>query len=241
MEPEITFGRWGPRQQTLEEYVGARGLVREASAKKVEKYPESAPSQPPAGTLALIEMRGEDFYEIEKIRLINRPWLQPWEATLPPESGKTDLSMRDYLRHCRRQMKTGVMLPMKMVLDGRTVGQMTLSGVNRGAMQSGSVGYWISQDQAGRGITTLALAMMLDFCLTDLRLNRVEVPIRPHNQPSLRVVEKLGLENEGLRRAYLHIAGEWADHIIFTAIVGRVPEGGFVAALERTCNGESNQ
>ena len=43
--------------------------------------------------------------------------------------------------------------------------------------------------------------------------------------PSRRVVEKLGFREEGLRRRYLHIAGQWADHLSFALTAEEVPEG----------------
>lgn len=226
----VRFASWHHRHRICEQQIGSRGLVKpvwETGAEGDQKA--LIPFQ-----LELEEMRGNDFFEIEKIRMAHRQWLQPWEATLPPEAGKSGVTLQGYLQQCRRQMRAGTMLPMKMVLDGVIVGQITLSGINRGALQSGSIGYWISQDYAGRGVTTVALAMLIDYALTELALNRIEVPIRPHNQSSLRVVEKLGLETEGMRRSYIHINGQWADHLIFTAIAGRVPEGGYVAKLENS-------
>ncbi|MEN9693575.1 MAG: hypothetical protein RLZZ330_1219, partial [Actinomycetota bacterium] len=35
------------------------------------------------------------------------------------------------------------------------------------------------------------------------------------NAASLRVVEKLGIQQEGLRPRFLHIDGDWRDHFIF--------------------------
>jgi ribosomal-protein-alanine N-acetyltransferase len=79
------------------------------------------------------------------------------------------------------------------------------------------VGYWIDSAVAGRGIMPIAVAMALDYCLGVLHLHRVEVSIRPQNQSSLRVAEKLGLRREGDRPAFLHIDGDWRDHVIFVA------------------------
>jgi ribosomal-protein-alanine N-acetyltransferase len=41
----------------------------------------------------------------------------------------------------------------------------------------------------------------------------------------LRVVEKLGFRDEGLRRAYLHIDGAWRDHRTFALTAEEVPGG----------------
>jgi len=68
---------------------------------------------------------------------------------------------------------------------------------------------------AGRGIAPTALALSGDHALGTMGLHRVEVNIRPENTASLRVVEKLGFRPEGLRPRYLHIDGQWRDHLTF--------------------------
>ena len=56
-------------------------------------------------------------------------------------------------------------------------------------------------------------------------LHRVEVNIRPENAASLRVVEKLGFRDEGLRPRYLHIDGDWRDHLSFALTREEVGDG----------------
>ena len=57
--------------------------------------------------------------------------------------------------------------------------------------------------------------MTMDHGFEREGLHRVEVNIRPDNPRSLRVVQKLGLRDEGLRERYLHIDGKWRDHRTF--------------------------
>lgn len=94
-----------------------------------------------------------------------------------------------------------------------------------GSLRSGVIGYWVSRSVAGRGVTPTAVAMVLDYAFQVLRLHRVEINIRPENGPSLRVVEKLGIRYEGLRKGYLHINGEWADHRSFAITQEEVGDG----------------
>ncbi|HWM33184.1 MAG TPA: GNAT family protein, partial [Pseudolysinimonas sp.] len=47
----------------------------------------------------------------------------------------------------------------------------------------------------------------------------------PENEPSLRVVEKLGFRYEGLRRRFIHINGDWRDHFCFALTVEELPQG----------------
>jgi ribosomal-protein-alanine N-acetyltransferase len=80
-------------------------------------------------------------------------------------------------------------MPFALEVDGRFVGQVTVSNIVRGSAQFASIGYWIDQQCAGRGIMPRAVAMAIDHCLTTAGLHRVEVCIRPENTNSLRVVE----------------------------------------------------
>ena len=81
--------------------------------------------------------------------------------------------------------------------------------------RSAYIGYWIGEEFAGKGYTPLAVAMAIDHCFQVLKLHRIEIAIRPENSKSLRVVEKLGLRKEGTRPKFLHINGDWRDHLIF--------------------------
>ena len=100
-----------------------------------------------------------------------------------------------------------------------------MSSISYGSLRSASIGYWVSRHVAGHGVIPTAVALATDHCFTTLGLHRVEVNIRPENRPSLRVVEKLGFRDEGLRERYLHIAGEWCDHRTFALTTEDVPDG----------------
>jgi ribosomal-protein-alanine N-acetyltransferase len=53
-------------------------------------------------------------------------------------------------------------------------------------------------------------------------LHRLEINIRPENEPSLRVAQKAGYLFEGLRPRYLHIDGNWRDHHCYVKENSRV-------------------
>lgn len=107
----------------------------------------------------------------------------------------------------------------------RLVGQLTVTGITLGSARWGHIGYWIDQAYAGRGITPTAVALATDHCFNVLKLHRIEINIRPENTASLRVVEKLGFRLEGRRPRYLHIDGDWRDHLTFALHAEEVPEG----------------
>jgi len=181
-----------------------------------------------ADGVTLRPLRIRDARPWREVRRRNHEWLQPWEATLPPEGltdGEQIPSFGAMVRVLRTDAREGRSLPWAIEFDRHLIGQVTVGGITRGSMRGAHIGYWIDQDYAGRGLMPTAVAMSLDYCLDNLRLHRIEVNIRPENFPSRRVAEKLGLPLEGERPAYLHIDGDWRDHRVFVAIAGHVPSG----------------
>jgi len=130
-----------------------------------------------------------------------------------------------YVRSLARQAREGQTLPFAIEYRGELVGQLTVATITRGSLCSASIGYWVSEHVAGRGIAPTAVALAVDHCLGPVGLHRVEIAIRPENTASLRVVAKLGLREEGLRERYLHIQGEWRDHRTFAVTAEEVPQG----------------
>jgi ribosomal-protein-alanine N-acetyltransferase len=119
--------------------------------------------------------------------------------------------------------------------DGRFVGQLTVSNIVRGSAQFASMGYWIDERYAGRGIIPRAVALAIDHCFGEVGLHRIEIAIRPENTSSLRVVEKLGINEVGFAPKFLHIDGDWRDHRIF-AITREDAPLGLLARLDARAN-----
>jgi [ribosomal protein S5]-alanine N-acetyltransferase len=182
------------------------------------------------GAVELSPMRYRHRSEWERVRRENHTWLRPWEATLPPGADPGPTSYGALVRTLNRQAREGRVLPWLVFLHGEAprpvlAGQLTVSGIVAGSAAWGQIGYWVDQRWAGRGLIPTAVAMAVDYCFETLRLHRIEVAIRPENTRSLRVVEKLGFRPEGLRPRYLHIDGDWRDHLVFALNAEEVPGG----------------
>jgi ribosomal-protein-alanine N-acetyltransferase len=175
------------------------------------------------GSVGLRLIRPRDARALQHELLTNRRWLQPWEATLP--GMHTGIDMRGSIRRLLQQHREGGGYPFVMEYDGDIVGQLNIWGVMRGSLCSATIGYWVSERFAGHGITPTAVAMATDLGFAELGLHRIEICLRPENGPSLRVVQKLGFRYEGLRRRYIHIDGDWRDHLAFSLVREDVPEG----------------
>ncbi|MFC6703821.1 GNAT family N-acetyltransferase [Flexivirga alba] len=173
-----------------------------------------------------------DKREFLALRSANSAWTRPWDSTAPG-AGAVSMNFGQLIRFQDREAHEGRLLPFAVEVDGALVGQMHLFGISRGALLSAAAGYWIGEQYAGRSITPYALAMLIDHAFSDAGLHRVEVNIRPDNDASLRVVEKLGLREEGMRKRYLHINGSWHDHLTFAVTSEELPTETMVQRFRR--------
>ena len=187
------------------------------------------------GEVRLRPLQRRDRLAWIRLRRANASWLRPWEAT-SPDGEMPNPSFLVYVSDLNRQARRGLTLPLVIEYRGILVGQIIAGPIVGGALRGTSIGYWISQRAAGRGIVPTAVALVVDHCFSQLGLHRVEINIRPENSASLRVVAKLGFRDEGVRRRYLHIDGDWRDHRTFALLTEEVP-GGLLQEY-RTTRGE---
>ena len=159
-----------------------------------------------------------DFARWQEVRRRNDDWLTTWEPERLP--GSPDVvedshafGVRCSARQRERQLGTG--WGFGVFIDGVFGGEINLNSIQRGPFQSCYVGYWIDEAMAGNGFTPEAFVVIIRFAFEELHLHRVQVAIVLRNTPSLRVVEKLKLREEGTALRYLEINGVWEDHIRF--------------------------
>lgn len=177
--------------------------------------------------IAVRTIRVSDAQRLESLLRQNRSWLKNWEATTPgfyaAEPGS--FSLKSSIRSLRKGLKEGSQLPLVMLYDDQVVGQLTVANITYGAVGSANLGYWVAQEYAGLGITPTSVALTIDHLILERGLHRMEICLRPENDASRRVVEKLGLRFEGLRERFLHIDGGWRDHHCFAITAEEIGPG----------------
>ena len=182
--------------------------------------------------VTLRPLRRSDLDAWRSVRQRNAEWLVRWDATAPPGSPPRPVTFHTLVRRLAVAARQGTTLPFAVEVDGRFAGQLTINNIVRGSAQFASVGYWLDQDVAGRGVMPRAVAMAVDHCFQVVGLHRIEVAIRPENSNSLRVVEKLDLHEVGYAPRFLHIDGDWRDHRIYAITREEVPHG-LLSRLDR--------
>jgi ribosomal-protein-alanine N-acetyltransferase len=174
--------------------------------------------------IGLRPIKQRDAREWRAVRARNADWLRPWEATTPDPSREVPPTYGVMVRRLRAEASQGRVMPFVITYRDRLVGQLTVGSITWGSLRGAHIGYWIDREFAGRGITPTAVALATDHCFS-IGLHRIEVNIRPENVASRRVAEKLGFREEGLRPSYLHIDGDWRDHLAFALTGEEIPGG----------------
>jgi ribosomal-protein-alanine N-acetyltransferase len=159
-----------------------------------------------------------DYDEWASLRACSRNFLTPWEPSWPSDA-LSRTSFRARITRYAEDWRTDqgynffVFRP-----DERLAGGIGLSNIRRGVAETASLGYWVGEPFARRGIMSASLPLVLDFAFNRLRLHRVEAACLPHNEGSRAVLSRTGFEQEGYARRYLQIDGKWQDHLLFAIL-----------------------
>jgi ribosomal-protein-alanine N-acetyltransferase len=166
-----------------------------------------------------------DFDAWASLRHESRNFLKPWEPTWAPD----ELSKEAFRRRLRRYAQaardgTGHIFFVFDKKTGNLMGGCQLSNIRQGVAQSAAtLGYWMGERYAGKGLMTDAVTALTRYCLTRLGLHRIEAACLPDNIASRRVLTKAGFVEEGAARKYLKINGQWRDHLLFAILEDDLP------------------
>ena len=80
------------------------------------------------------------------------------------------------------------------------------------------LGYCFARSAWGKGYATEAAQVMLDFGFKSLELHRIWACCDPENAGSIRVLQKLGMRQEGHLKHDCQIRGEWRDNLLFAIL-----------------------
>ena len=159
----------------------------------------------------------DDAEPLARLLAENRDYLAPW-SPLQDDSYFTAAGQREVIARQLAAYERGAMLPLLIVDRGEVAGSLNLNSIIRGAFQNASVGYWVSQARAGRGLAGAAVAEAIGIAFGELGLHRLDAATLLHNTPSQHVLTRNGFRPFAVAESYLKIAGRWQDHILFSLL-----------------------
>ncbi len=163
-------------------------------------------------------LRPGDAARLAEVRTDNRQRLRPFEPRRS-DAFYTAAGQRSTIDERLASHAEGRCLPLAIVDEhDEVVGEMTVSGIVRGAFQSGSVGYWVAEHVAGRGVASAALADAQALAFGTLGLHRLQGETLVDNIASQTVLERAGFVRYGNAPDYLRIDGRWQEHVLYQCI-----------------------
>ena len=153
------------------------------------------------------------------LRAESEDFLRPWE----PVWADDHLSRRAFVNRvywAQRAIGNGTAVPLFLFVreTDEFAGAVTLDNIRRGPAQAGSLGYWLGERFARRGLMREAIPAVVHYAFRELDLSRIEAACLDENVRSQRVLERSGFKYEGIAQAYLQIAGRWRTHRLYACL-----------------------
>jgi len=172
--------------------------------------------------LILRELDESYSFNVLNFYIRNRSFLKKWEAKKPIDFYSIKYQS-ELLRKERQLSNDGRLLRLWLFHKNdhnfsNIIGCILFSTIIRGNFQSCILGYKMDKEELNKGYITEALKKGIEVIFKEYKLNRIEAPIMPKNKASIRVVQKLGFNNEGISRKYIKVNDKWEDHIRWVLI-----------------------
>jgi len=160
-----------------------------------------------------------DVENLLALQLRNKDFFRKTAPTLQEDFYTLDFQL-GYIKRSIQQQENGQRYGFGIFLkeNDLLIGDIMLAAIMRGPFQSCIMGYSLDQQHNGKGYTSEAVRLVVDFAFYELKLFRIEAGVMPSNIGSIRVLEKAGFVIEGLNRKNLEINGKREDHFIFSKL-----------------------
>jgi RimJ/RimL family protein N-acetyltransferase len=138
----------------------------------------------------------------------------PWTARRPRDVRRL---LQRFLDAQQAQPRLKFQLAVTLKPDQQLIGSCGLRLDTAGAHQ-GDLGYDLSPQHWGQGYATEAARAMLEFGFAELKLHRIWSWCIAANRPSARVLERLGMRQEGQLREKEYFKGRWWDTRLYAIL-----------------------
>jgi [ribosomal protein S5]-alanine N-acetyltransferase len=172
---------------------------------------------------SLVSVRLEPLHQVHAVavttlRTAQREFLAPFE----PARGAdfyTLAAQRRAIAQLEAEREADRGYGFLILANEEPAGMLSVSRVTRGPFQNAGLGYWVAEQLGGRGIATAAVGEVVEWGFSAAGLHRLEAATLTDNAASQIVLRRNRFTEIGFCPRYLHIAGEWRDHLLFARTV----------------------
>ena len=146
-----------------------------------------------------------------------------------PWTHRTEEDVRDFVRtflawrqeHPRAKFQFAVILRAEDLLIGNCgirKSSQVLTHLETSGTREADIGYELDSRYCGQGYATEAARALLAFGFGDLGLHRIWSHCISENVASARVLEKIGMQREGLLRENVWMKDRWWDTLLYAIL-----------------------
>ena len=164
--------------------------------------------------LIIRRLRDEDIETLATYRnLPEVAWMQLWESYTVEQA-------RELINDCKvlEPFTAGGWFQFGVALKTthELIGDLYLN--MDGAGQQAEIGYTFDPTFQGRGLATEAVKGLLHHAFTERGLHRIWGVTDPRNTPSIKLMKRVGMQQEAHHREDLWFKGAWADDVVFAVL-----------------------
>lgn len=139
-----------------------------------------------------------------------------YDLTAPTGQGARDF-VAMFLAQQQAQPRLKFQLAVTLKRTGALIGNCGVRLQAPGA-QEADIGYELNPEQWGQGYASEAARTMVAFGFTELGVHRIWAHCIADNAASARVLEKLGMRQEGRLREQEYFKGRWWDTLLYAIL-----------------------
>ncbi len=156
-----------------------------------------------------------DFY------IRNRDYFTPFEPQVM-DSFYTPAYHEKMLAYEFQEIMKGTALRYFLYLKSdpeHLIGCVNLAQIIYGSFRRASLGYKLDKDMSGFGYASEAVIKLLDIAASELKLHRIEAHVVPNNLASVRLLERLHFQREGMEYQSTLVNGFWSDLLRYSLLL----------------------
>jgi len=100
----------------------------------------------------------------------------------------------------------------------KIIGTISFQDIIRSVYQCCHIGYKFDPDYWHQGYAKESIQKAISVVLKEFHLHRIEALVLPDNLPSIRLLEKLKFQYEGVSRKCIFLHSRWTDHLCYSFI-----------------------
>lgn len=129
-------------------------------------------------------------------------------------AGFTEANFHNFLQSDPSTLSFQIFSPDEQIW----LGTIDIYNMKRGPFLSANIDYILLNQHWGKGYATEALNGVIPFLFLDMGLHRIEATIDLDNERSLKLIENLNFQFEGIKRHAVKQKGIWKDLKVYSRI-----------------------